>query len=69
LDSPDVKVMGSQARKTRTSFIDGELRSSVSRQSVNERLAEAVETASLKNISLEERRKEAGKPLFLTRYE
>jgi hypothetical protein len=61
--------MGSQARKTRTSFIDEESRSSISRESVDERLAEAAETASLKNIPLEERRREAGKPLFLTRYE
>lgn len=46
-----------------------ELRSSVPKQPVDERLAEMLENVSLKNISLEERRKEAGKPLFLTRYE
>jgi hypothetical protein len=61
--------VGSQVRKSRRAFIDGELRSSVSRESVDERLAEAAAAASLKDVPLEERRKEAGKPLFLTRYE
>ena len=49
--------------------MDEELRSSVSRDAVDERLVEAIENVSLKNIPLEERRREAGKPLFLTRYE
>jgi hypothetical protein len=61
--------MGSQVRKSRRSLIDEELRSRVPKQPVDERLAEMVENVSLKNIPLEERRKEAGKPLFLTRYE
>jgi hypothetical protein len=49
--------------------MDEELRSSVPRDAVDERLVEAIENVSLKNIPLEERRREAGKPLFLTRYE
>ena len=48
--------------------MDEELRSSVPRDAVDERLVEAIENV-LKNIPLEERRREAGKPLFLTRYE
>jgi hypothetical protein len=61
--------MGSGVRKSTRSPIDEELRASVPKQPVDERLAEMLENVSLKNISLEERRKEAGKPLFLTRYE
>jgi type II secretory pathway component PulL len=34
-----------------------------------ERLRERLELASLKNVPLDVRRKEANKPLFLTRYE
>jgi hypothetical protein len=56
-------------RKSRRSLIDEELRSSVPRESVDDRLVEAIENVSLKDIPLEERRREAGKPLFLTRYE
>jgi hypothetical protein len=60
--------MGSQVRKTGRSLIDEELRASVPKL-VDERLAEMAETASLRDIPLEERRKEASKPLFLGRYE
>jgi hypothetical protein len=34
-----------------------------------ERLSEMLETASLRDVPLEERRKEAEKPLYLVRYE
>jgi hypothetical protein len=61
--------VGSRVRKSRRSLIDEELRSSVPRESVDDRLVEAIENVSLKDIPLEERRREAGKPLFLTRYE
>ena len=61
--------VGSRVRKSRRSLMDEELRSSVPRDAVDERLVEAIENVSLKNIPLEERRREAGKPLFLTRYE
>ena len=61
--------MGSRVRKSRRSLINGGLRSGVEEQSIDERLSEMVENVSLKDIPLEERRKEASKPLFLTRYE
>jgi hypothetical protein len=61
--------MGSVARKSRRSLMERELRFSAPKKALDELLAEAAETVSFKAISLEERRKEAGKPLFLTRYE
>ena len=60
--------MGSQVRTGR-SLIDEELRASVQKKPVEERLVEMAETVSLRNVPLEERRKEANKPLFLYRYE
>jgi hypothetical protein len=59
--------MESQIRKSR-SLIDEELRASVPKQ-LDERLLEIAETVMLRDIPLEERRKEAKKPLFLCRYE
>jgi hypothetical protein len=50
-------------------MIDEELRSSVSKETFDERLDEAIRNVSLKNVPLDERRREASKPLFLTRYE
>ena len=61
--------MGSEIRKSTRSLIDEELRARVPKQPVDERLNELAETTSLKNMPLEERRKEANKPLFLYRYE
>jgi hypothetical protein len=65
--------MSSRVRKTRRSLIDEELRSSLEKKSSEERLNEMLETASLrvslKDVPLEERRREANKPLYLTRYE
>ena len=61
--------MGSEIRKSTRSLIDEELRTSVPKQPVDERLTEMAETASLKSMPLKERRKEANKPLFLYRYE
>jgi hypothetical protein len=61
--------MGSRVRKSRRSLIDEELRSSLEKKSSEERLSEMLENASLKNVPLEERRREANKPLYLTRYE
>ena len=61
--------LASEVRKSTRSLIDEELRARVPKQPVDERLAEMVETASLKSMPLEERRKEANKPLFLDRYE
>ena len=59
--------MESQIRKSR-SLIDEELRARVPKQ-LDERLLEIAETVMLRDIPLEERRKEAKKPLFLCRYE
>jgi hypothetical protein len=60
--------MGSQVR-TGSSLIDEELRANVPKQHFDERIAEMAETVSLRDVPLEERRKEANKPLFLDRYE
>ena len=61
--------MESKTRRSRRSVVDKELRPNVSKESVDERIVEAIVASSLKNVPLEERRKEAMKPLFLTRYE
>jgi len=61
--------MGSRVRKLRRSLLDKELRPSLQKETTEERLDEMVENASLKDVPLEERRKEAQKPLYLTRYE
>ena len=61
--------MGSRVRKSRRSLIDEKLRSSLEEKSIEERLSEMLENVSLKDVPLEERRREANKPLYLTRYE
>ena len=61
--------MSSRVRKSRKSLIEEELRSSLEQKSSEERLNEMLETASLKDVPLEERRREANKPLYLIRYE
>jgi len=61
--------MGSRVRKSKRSLLDKELRSSSAKGATEERLDGMLEIISLKNVSLEERRREAQKPLFLTRYE
>jgi hypothetical protein len=61
--------MGSRIRKSKRSLLDEELRSSLQKKTTEERLDEILENVSLKNVPLEERRREAEKPLFLTRYE
>ena len=61
--------MSSRVRKSRRTLIEEELRSSLEQKSSEERLSEMLETASLKDVPLEERRKEANKPLYLVRYE
>ena len=61
--------MGSRVRKSRRSMLDKEHRSSLQKGTIEERLDEILENVSLKNVPLEERRKEANKPLYLTRYE
>ena len=61
--------MGSRVRKSRRSLLDKELRSSLQKEKREEYLDEMLENVSLADVPLEERRKEAKKPLFLTRYE
>ena len=61
--------MDSRVRKSRRAAFDEELRSSLQKAISEERFDEILENVSLKYVSLEERRKEAQKPLFLTRYE
>jgi hypothetical protein len=61
--------MAPHVRKSRRSLLDEELRPDLQKKPVDERLEEMLETVSLKNVPLEERRKEAKKPLYLTRYE
>jgi hypothetical protein len=61
--------MGSRVRKSRSPLTDEELRSSLQKEAIEEHLDEILENVSLKNVPLEERRREAQKPLFLTRYE
>jgi hypothetical protein len=61
--------MGSRVRKSRRSLIDEELRSSLQKEAIAEHLDEILENISLKNVPLEERRREAQKSLFLIRYE
>jgi len=61
--------MGSRVRKSRRSLLDKELRPSLQKETTEERLDEMLENVSLKDVPLEERRKEAQKPLYLTRYE
>jgi len=61
--------MGSHVKKSRKSLLDEELRYRLQKETTEERLDEMLENVSLKNVPLEERRREAQKPLFLTRYE
>ena len=49
--------------------MDGELRPTEQEKSADERIAEMAQFVSLKDMPLEERRKEANKPLYLVRYE
>jgi len=61
--------MTPHVRKSRRSLLDKELRPDQQEKTVDEHLQEMLENVSLKDVPLEERRKEAKKPLYLTRYE
>ena len=61
--------MTPHVRKSRRSLLDKELRPDQLEKTVDEHLQEMLENVSLKDVPLEERRKEAKKPLYLTRYE
>jgi hypothetical protein len=61
--------MSSHVKKTRKSPPEEKFRSSLKLEISEDRLSQVLETASLKDVPLEERRKEAQKPLYLVRYE
>jgi hypothetical protein len=63
--------MRSQIRRIRRPLTDEELESESveKKQSRGEDMRDVIERISLENVSLEERRKEANKPLYLVRYE
>ncbi len=64
-----VMLMGSQNRESRIRLTEKRLRSSLKKDAIQENLEELMENLSLRKVPLEERRKEAEKPLFLIRYE
>ena len=61
--------MSSHSKKLRRTPREENIHSSVEVTVNEERLSEVLETASLKDMLLEERRREANKPLYLVRYE
>jgi hypothetical protein len=61
--------LSSHVRKSNRFLTEEERRSSLQKKTVEEHFDEMLENVTLKEVSLEERRKEAKKPLFLTRYE
>jgi hypothetical protein len=61
--------MGSHVRKSRRKQHHKEHRSNWQEEPIKDDAYEILENISLKYVSLEERRKEAEKPLFLKRYE
>ena len=61
--------MRSHVRKTRNPRINKKRGSNLQKETIGEQLGDILENISLKNVPLEERRKEAQKPLFLIRYE
>lgn len=61
--------MESKVKRSRRGIIERKLCLSSTRKLVNERLVNAIEKASLKYVPIEERRRQASKPLYLIRYE
>ena len=61
--------MSSSVRKSSRFLNEKELRSRLQTKNVEEHLDEMLDNVSLDEVSLEEIRREARKPLFLTRYE
>ncbi|MCW4008280.1 MAG: hypothetical protein NWF09_06325 [Candidatus Bathyarchaeota archaeon] len=60
--------MRSRVRKSRRTRLDKEQGVRLQKRVIEERF-EVLEIVSLRDVPLEERRKEAEKPLFLIRYE
>jgi hypothetical protein len=61
--------MGSQVKKSRKSLTDNGLRFSMPDEGRREGNCVTVEVVSLRDMPLLQRRREANKPLYLTRYE
>jgi hypothetical protein len=61
--------MSSHVRKSKKSLTEEKIYSSLGIKVSGKRLSEMLETVSLKDMPLEERRREANKPLYLIRYE
>ncbi len=61
--------MSSHTKKLRRTPREENINSRVEMRINTERLDAVLETASLKDMPLEERRREANKPLYLIRYE
>jgi hypothetical protein len=61
--------MRSQTGRIRRPLTDDESHSVAQKESGGKRLNEMLAKASLKNVPLEDRRREAKKPLYLIRYE
>jgi hypothetical protein len=61
--------MRSQIGRIRRPLTDDEFYSVAQKESGGERLNEMLAKASMKNVPLEDRRREAKKPLCLIRYE
>jgi hypothetical protein len=61
--------MSSRIRKSKRSLIPEEMRSSLEMRVNEERLSEMLEIVALKDVPLEERRREANKTLYLIGYE
>jgi hypothetical protein len=61
--------MSSQSKKMRRTPQERNVHSSIELKVNTEHFTEVLETSSLKDMPLEERRREANKPLYLVRYE
>lgn len=61
--------MSTQVKKSGKPLSDEEFHSSTQPEPGDESLSITIEYASLKDMPLEERRKQAKEPLYLTRYE
>jgi hypothetical protein len=64
-----VVLMNSQNGESRRHLTEKKLRSNLQKEAIQENLEELMESLTLRKVPLEERRREAEKPLFLTRYE
>ncbi len=59
----------SKIKRSRRGLMERKLRLTDPRKSINEHLVATMKNASLKYVPMEERRRQARKPLYLVRYE